>query len=169
MDLTSRVQLPTWLIFQAGLDSNHLPVQNKTRILFLEVNHPGLAASHCHLHLMSRLKMYGVEFNSRQGQIFQSSFIFIYSRRNVDIGLIIVGEKLCCHGVSDIVCWPLLSTGMSRMSERDFLGVIQKGLEYWQSGLEHVVTNVNCLLLPHNRLFSIKCPIEFTGVSPLTL
>jgi len=46
------------------------------------------------------------------------------------------------------------------MSERDLLGLIQKGLEYWQSGLEHVVTNVNCLLLPDNGLFSIKCPTE---------
>jgi len=104
MDLTSRVQLPTWLLFQAGLDCNHLPIQNKTRILFLEVNHPGLEAIQCHLHLMSRLKMHGVGFNSRQGQIFQSSLIFIYSRRNVGIGLIIVDEKLCCHGVPDIVC-----------------------------------------------------------------
>jgi len=158
VDLTSRVQLPTCLIFQAGLNSYHLPIQSKTRILFLEVNHPGLKAHYCHLHLMWRLKMHGVGCNSRQGKIFQSSFICMYSRRNVDMGLIIVDEKLCCHGVPDIVCWPLLSTGMSCMSERDFLGVIQKGLEYWQNGLEHVVSNVNCLLLPNNRLFSIKCP-----------
>ena len=34
------------------------------------------------------------------------------------------------------------------MSERDFLGVIQEGLEYWQSGLERVVTNKNCLQSP---------------------
>jgi hypothetical protein len=104
--------------------------------------------------------MHGAGFNYHHGRIFQSSFICIFSRRNVDIGLIIVGEKCCCHSVSDVVCLPLLWTEMSCMCERDFLGVIQKGLESWQSGLEHVVTNVNCLFLPDNRLFSIKCPTE---------
>jgi len=46
------------------------------------------------------------------------------------------------------------------MSERDFVGVIQKGADYWKSGLEHMVTNVNYLSLPDNGLFSIKCPTE---------
>jgi hypothetical protein len=87
--------------------------------------------------------MHGAGLNCRHGWIFQSSFICIFSRRNIDIGLIIVGEKCCCHSVSD-VCLPLLWTEMSCMSERDFLGVTQKCLEFWQSGLEHVVTNVNC-------------------------
>jgi hypothetical protein len=83
MDLTSRVHLPTWLIFQVGLHSSHLSIQSKTRILFLEVNHLELEANHCHFYLMSRLKMHGVGFNSRQGQIFHSSFICIYSGRNI--------------------------------------------------------------------------------------